>query len=160
MRELANLLGHVDRGEKLIREIEAARQRLAEAPRPHAATALLVENGGYTVGPASLAATLMTEAGFALPKGAPPGYGGFVPLEKLVTLRPDYLVLSTTVEAPDGQGALYLAHPVLRALYPPSRRIILPSRYTLCGGPALIAAFDYLTSVVTRLTADSVNPGP
>src|SRR6266853_1744197 len=71
------------------------------------------------------------------------------------TLRPDYLVLSSAVEAPDGQGALYLAHPVLRTLYPPSRRIILPSRYTLCGGPALIAALDYLTGVVTRLAADS-----
>jgi len=155
VREFADLLGHVERGEKLIGDIEAARRRLAQAPRPRDATALLVENGGYTVGPTSLAATLMTEAGFALPKGAPPGYGGFVPLEKLVTLRPDYLVLSSTVEAPDGQGALYLAHPVLRTLYPPSRRIILPSRYMLCGGPALIAALDYLTGVVTRLAADS-----
>jgi iron complex transport system substrate-binding protein len=156
VRELAGLLGHVERGEKLIGDIEAARRRLAEAPRPRAATALLVENGGYTVGPTSLAATLMTEAGFALPKGAPPGYGGYVPLEKLVALRPDYLVLSKPVEAPDGQGALYLAHPALRALYPPSRRIILPSRYTLCGGPALVAAFDYLTGVMTRLAAEEM----
>jgi iron complex transport system substrate-binding protein len=119
-----------------------------------------VENGGYAVGSTSLATTLMTEAGFALPKGAPPGYGGYVPLEKLVALRPDYLVLSNSVEAPDGQGALYLTHPALRTLYPPSRRIILPSRYTLCGGPALVAAFDYLTGVVTRLARERVNAAP
>ena len=155
VRTFATLLGHPDRGDRLLGDIEAARRRLAATPRPRSATALLVENGGFTVGPTSLAATLMSEAGFTLPKGAPPGYGGYVPLEKLVALRPDYLVLSNPVEAPDGQGALYLAHPVLRSLYPPSRRIILPSRYTLCGGPALVAAFDYLTGVVSRMAADS-----
>ena len=61
------------------------------------------------------------------------------------------LVVSNMLEVPDGQGALYLTHPALQELYPPSRRILLPSRYTLCGGPSLIAAFDYLTEVVTRL---------
>ena len=71
IREFAALLGHPERGEALIAEIDAARQRLAQAPRPPASTALLVGNGGYTVGPASLAAALMTEAGLKPPPGAP-----------------------------------------------------------------------------------------
>jgi len=153
IRAVAALLGHPDKGAALEAEIVAARQRLGQARRPAAATALLVGNGGYTVGPASLASALMVEAGLRPPPGAPAGYGGYVPLEKLIELRPDYLVMSTVVETPDGQGALYLTHPALRALYPPSRRIILPSRYTLCGGPSLVAGFDYLTEVVTRLAA-------
>ena len=63
--------------------------------------------------------------------------------------------MSNALELPDGQGAVYLTHPALRELYPPSRRrIILPARYTMCGGPSLIAAFDYLTEVVTRLAAE------
>jgi iron complex transport system substrate-binding protein len=154
IREIAALLGHPQRGEALIAEIDAAQRRLAEARRGVASTALLVGNGGYTVGPASLAAALMNEAGFKAPSGAPAGYGGFVPLEKLIELHPDVLVVSNVLETPDGQGAVYLTHPALRELYPPARRVLLPGRYTLCGGPSLIAAFDYLTEVVTRLSAN------
>jgi iron complex transport system substrate-binding protein len=150
IREFAALVGHPDRGDALVGEIEAARARLA-AVRPPASTALLIGNGGYTVGPASLAAALMAEAGLKPPPGAPAGYGGYIPLEKLIVLHPDVLVMASAVEQPDGQGAVYLTHPALRALYPPERRIILPARYTLCGGPSLIAAFDYLRGIVSRL---------
>jgi iron complex transport system substrate-binding protein len=151
IREFAALLGHPQRGEALIAEIDAAQRRLSEAGRGASSTALLVGNGGYTVGPQSLAAALMNEAGFKAPPGSPSGYGGFVPLERLIELHPDVLVVSNMLEIPDGQGAIYLTHPALQELYPPSRRVLLPSRYTLCGGPSLIAAFDYLTEVVTRL---------
>jgi iron complex transport system substrate-binding protein len=152
IREVAELLGHRARGEALIARIEAARARLAAA-RPAASTALLVGNAGYTVGPASLAGALLAEAGLNAPAGGPAGYGGYVPLEKLIALRPDYLVVASIAAEPDGQGAVYLTHPALRALYPPNRRIVLPGRYTLCGGPSLIAAFDYLTGIVSRLAA-------
>ena len=95
----------------------------------------------------------MAEAGFKPPPGAPAGFGGIVPIERLVALRPDYLVLSSLIEEANGQGALYLTHPALRELYPPARRIVLPARYTLCGAQSLVAALDYLTGVVSRLAA-------
>jgi len=154
IRSVADLLGHPERGEALVAELDAALKRLAAAPHPPSSTALLVENGGYTIGPDSLASALMGLAGFTPPPGAPSGFGGVVPLEKLVALRPDYLVTSSVLEQANGQGALYLTHPALRALYPPARRILLPARYTLCGGPGLVAALDYLTTVVTRLAAE------
>jgi iron complex transport system substrate-binding protein len=153
IREMARLLGHAERGEALIAEIEAARRRLASAPRPKTSSALLIGNSGYTVGPNSLAGALLREAGLTPPPGAPAGYGGYVPLEKLIMLRPDFLVMASVVETPDGQGALYLTHPALRALYPTDKRIVLPSRFTLCAGPSLVAAFDYLADVLTRLAA-------
>jgi iron complex transport system substrate-binding protein len=103
------------------------------------------------VGPDSLAAALMAEAGLVPPAGALKGYGGYVPLERLIELKPDYLVMASMIEKEDGQGALYLTHPALRAMYPANRRIELPSRFTLCAGPSLIAAFEYLTDVVTKL---------
>jgi iron complex transport system substrate-binding protein len=102
VRQFAALLGYPERGEALIAEIDAARRRLAAAPRPPASTALMVGNGGYTAGPASLAGALIAEAGLKAPPGTPSGYGGTVPLEKLIALRPDYLVLSTLIEQPDG----------------------------------------------------------
>src|SRR5262249_53573104 len=55
IREIAALLGHPEKGAALEAEIAAARARLAQTRHPDGATALLVSNGGYTVGPASLA---------------------------------------------------------------------------------------------------------
>jgi iron complex transport system substrate-binding protein len=153
IREMAALLGHPERGEALLAELDAAQQRLKAALRPKRLTALMVGNNGYTVGPDSLASALMGEAGLIPPPGAPAGYGGYIPLERLVMLRPDYLVLSTVIDTPNAQGALYLTHPALQALYPPERRIILPSRFTLCAGPSLVAAFDYLAGLMSRLAA-------
>ncbi len=83
IREIAALLGHTERGEKLIAELERARSRLARPRRKGDRTALVVERGGYTQGPSSLAATLLAEAGLKPPAGAPAGYGGFIPLEKI-----------------------------------------------------------------------------
>lgn len=149
--QIAGLLGHPDRGEALISRLDAAVRRLAALPRPPLRTALMVERGGYAAGPRSLAATLLDAAGLRPPAGAPPGLGGYVSLEHLLVLHPDLLVLRDPPVRAEDQGAVYLTHPALRALYPPSRRIALPSRYTLCGGPALVSAFDYLTTVMKRL---------
>jgi iron complex transport system substrate-binding protein len=151
VREVAAVLGHPQRGEKLIAGIEAARARLHAAPKPPFTTALLVNRGGYTAGERSLAAALLMEAGLKPPDGAPPGYGGYVQLEKLLVLHPDVIVLNNEPRDAADQGSYNLTHPALNVLYPPERRIILPARYTLCGGPALIAALDYLTELLTRL---------
>ena len=152
--EVAAVLGHPERGEKLLADLDAARARLHAAPKPPFASALLVNRGGYTAGTHSLAAALLAEAGLKPPPGAPPGYGGYVPLEKLLMLRPDAIVLNNLPRESD-QGSYNLSHPALAALYPPQRRIVLPPRYTICGGAALIEAFDYLAALLTRLAAQS-----
>lgn len=144
----AALFGRPERGKALNAELDAAAARLkALAPSPYA-TALVVERGGYTAGPQSLAATLVAQAGFRPPAGSPRGYGGFVPLERLLMLHPDVVFLKDPPARPQDQGALYFMHPALQALYPPARRIALPTRYTLCGGPALVAALDYLADTL------------
>jgi iron complex transport system substrate-binding protein len=153
IRKVAALLGHPERGEALLAKLDSARRRLATAPRPQGATALLVARSGYTEGPASLTAALIAEAGLRPPAGAPAGIGGFVSLEKLVAMRPDLLVVHGLLEQPNDQGSVYLTHPALRTLYPPSRRLVLPGRYILCGGPALVAGLDYLADALTRLAA-------
>ncbi|HWV42945.1 ABC transporter substrate-binding protein [Pseudorhodoplanes sp.] len=153
IREIAALLGHPERGEAMIADLERARARLAAVAPEGDRTALVVERGGYTQGPASLAATLLAEAGLKPPAGAPAGYGGFIPLEKFLVLKPDFVFLKDPPNAATDQGALFLVHPALRELYPPERRVALPTRYTMCGGPALIAAFDYMADEIARLPA-------
>jgi iron complex transport system substrate-binding protein len=148
--EVAAVLGHPERGERLLADLDAARARLHAAPKPPFRTALLVNRGGYTAGEHSLAAALLAEAGLKPPPGAPSGYGGYVPLERLLMLRPDVIVLNNLPRESD-QGGYNLSHPALAALYPPERRIVLPPRYTICGGAALIEAFDYLVALLARL---------
>jgi iron complex transport system substrate-binding protein len=153
--EVAALLGHPGRGEKLLSELDAARARLHAAPKPPFTTALLVNRGGYTAGERSLAAALLAEAGLKPPPGGPPAYGGYVPLERLLMLRPDVIVLNSFQADAKDQGSYNLSHPALGALYPPERRIILPPRYTICGGAALVEAFDYLAGLLARLADQS-----
>lgn len=149
--EVAAILGHPERGAKLVAEVDAARARLAAAARPPFRTVMVVSRGGYTAGTRSLPVTLLAEAGLQTPPGVPAGYGGFVSLERLLAIRPDAIVLNDLPSEANDQGTLYLTHPALRALYPAERRIILPTRYTLCGGPALVAALDYLAGLLARL---------
>lgn len=148
--EVAARLGHPERGEAMVRLLDAARARLAAVARATGKTALVVERGGYVDGPQSLVATLLTEAGFRPPAGAPSGYGGYMSLETLLVTRPDILVLKDPPLQAEDQGALFFTHPAVATLYPPDRRIALPTRYTLCGGPALIEALDYLADVLSR----------
>ena len=158
IREIAALLGHTERGEALIAELERSRARLAAAAPKVDRSALVVERGGYTQGPASLAATLLAEAGLKPPAGAPAGYGGFIPLERFLVLKPDLVFLKDPPSAATDQGAMFLVHPALRELYPPERRVALPTRYTMCGGPALVAAFDHMADEMTRLTRSGLRP--
>jgi iron complex transport system substrate-binding protein len=111
---------------------------------------LVLERGGYAAGPQSLAGALVAAAGWRIADGAPAGLGGFVALERVIALQPDLLVLVDPPSQAADQGALFLNHPALRNLYPPERRIALPSRFTLCGGPALVAALDYLADVLAH----------
>ncbi len=149
--EFAAMVGHPDRGVAMIAALDAAERKLAAAPRPPFRTALIVERNGYTQGSNSLVAALVAKAGLHPPPGAPGGYGGYMPLERILMLKPDVLVLRDPPRAVTDQGALTLLHPAVQALYPPARQIALPTRLSFCGGPALVAALDYLADEMTRL---------
>jgi iron complex transport system substrate-binding protein len=151
-REVAEVLGHPERGERLAAAIARAQSRLHAAAEGRNATALLVERGGYAAGPQSLAGALLAEAGLRPPTGAPEGLGGFVPLERFLQARPDYLVLYEPVGVAADQGMLFLTHPTLRELYPTARRLLLPRRYSLCGGPALVEALEYLAREIRKVS--------
>jgi iron complex transport system substrate-binding protein len=118
----------------------------------------VIDQGRFTAGTGTIAAALLAEAGLRPPEGAPENFGGFVPLEKLLMLKPDLVFLKDPPSAPTDQGALYFTHPALRALYPPERRIPLPEKFSMCGGPALIAALDYLAEVMQKLAASPPTP--
>lgn len=157
--EVGKLIGHPARGEALARQIEQAEARLAAAALKPPLTALVIQREGYREGPASLASAMLSIAGLRPPDRASSGaggfmaaeQGGFVSLEHLLTSGPDVLVLQDPPRQARDQGALFITHPALLARYGPNRRIDLPERYTLCGGPPLIEGLDYLAKAITAL---------
>src|SRR5690606_28783490 len=91
IRDVAALLGHPDRGDALIARIEASRTQASSAAPADRPTAAVYQRRGYVTGQNTLTAELMRLVGFDDMGGELAGNtGGFVPLERLVTERPDF----------------------------------------------------------------------
>jgi iron complex transport system substrate-binding protein len=152
IREVAEIVGHPERGEKLIAEIESASERASASSYKAKPTAAIYQRRGYVTGAETLTGELLTTVGLTNKGASLAGQTGrFVPLERLVADGPDYLVVATPEADPEDQGTALLAHPALAVLYPPEKRIVLPERLTVCAGPSLPAAFDWLASEAARI---------
>lgn len=154
IRSVAALVGHADRGEALVASIEAAKARAeAQAPATHP-TAANYQRRGYVAGGDTLMAELLGIAGLTDAGGELAGkFGGFVPLERIVAHPPDYIVVAAMGAAAEDEGSALLAHPALDRLYPESRRIVLPPKLTVCGGPTLPQALDRVAAETRRVLA-------
>lgn len=151
VREIGSLVGHPERGEALARQLEQAEKDIEAVALKPPRTALIVQREGYTEGTESLAASMLSAAGLRPPANAAGGFGGFVSMETLLTNGPDVLVLQEPTKGATDQGVLFLTHPALLARYGAERRISLPSRYTLCGGPALLRGLHELKAEMKNL---------
>ncbi|TKT71575.1 ABC transporter substrate-binding protein [Afipia massiliensis] len=157
--EVGKLVGHPERGEALARQLEQAEASLSAVALKPPLTALVIQREGYREGPASLASGMLSIAGLRPPDRASSGaggfmsaeQGGFVSLEHLLTAGPDVLVLQDPPREARDQGALFITHPALLSRYGANRRIDLPERYTVCGGPPLLQGLDYLAKAITAL---------
>nr|WP_281287255.1 helical backbone metal receptor [Blastochloris sulfoviridis] len=150
IRRAGELLGQQARAEAAIAAIDAAVAR-AEAAPYRRLSVLPLQRRGWVAGGRTLTTDLLETLGLANAGAAFAATGGLVPLERIVVQRPDALLLTREAVAAEDQGSALLAHPALVALYPPERRIYLPERLTVCGGPMLAEAIDRLAAEVDRL---------
>ncbi|MFK7792925.1 MAG: ABC transporter substrate-binding protein [Devosiaceae bacterium] len=142
IRLVATLVGHADRGEALIVQIDNA---IAEAVSDSLMSALIIQRRGYATGTASLTADLLAELGITLASEDLVGArGGFADLETVIRAQPDVLITSSLHIDGEDQGTALLVHPALDQRYPPARRLALPERLTLCAGPSLIEAARHI----------------
>jgi iron complex transport system substrate-binding protein len=157
IRRLSRRLGAEAAGEALIADIDAALARsraIAPAPR----TVLVLHRRGYTPGDTTILDELLRHVGlvpYSDRLGLP--HGGMVSLERLVADPPDYLLVSESDGTGTDQGTALLWHPALLAAVPPERRLHVPARLTICGGPATPLAIDALAAEVrAKVTAAKV----
>jgi len=149
----AALLGHPERGARLVSEIDRALTEAALPPGPPV-LALQMQRRGFASGRETLIADLMRRLGIV---NAADALGVVsverVPLEVALKARPDLLILQDEDRPPADQGAALLSHPALAAVVPPQRRAFLPYREITCAGPALPAAIRRLSGEVRRIRA-------
>lgn len=148
IRAVAARLGRDEGGEELIRRIETARDALKDlAPAPR--SFLVLHRRGYSPGRATLTSQMAEFAGLRDASGdLGLAQGGFARLEQVLTLRPDYLMVSDGAEGAEDQGSSLLLHPALAALYPPEKRLVIPDRLTLCAGPSTPLMLDRLAAEI------------
>jgi iron complex transport system substrate-binding protein len=150
-RRMGDLVGHPERAQAEIDRLDAAISRTRATVARTAQSVLAVSRRGWVSGSESLTTSLLAEVGLSNAAAALGiRNGGFASLEAIVNLKPDLLLLSDGGDAAEDQGKAFLLHPALQRLYPPEKRIVIPERLTVCGGPMLADALDRLTSELAR----------
>lgn len=136
---VAGLVGHPQRGEAMVRRIEAALAMAAPLPGSRPLSALVFMPGGFVSGPGTLMDEMMRRTGLENAAGR---YGlaqsMTLPLEKVVADPPDLLLSGEPTAGAPSRAERVMRHPALTQVADRMRRAILPERLLFCGGPVLI----------------------
>ncbi len=152
LRLMGDLAGHPERAAAEIARFEAALARVRNAAAGRRLRVLAVSRRGWVTGRHSLLGALLDAAGLAnAADELGIAAGGFQPLEAIVRLKPDLLVVSDDRDLAVDQGQAFVLHPALERLYPSDRRIVIPDRLTVCDGPMLTEALDRLGAALAQL---------
>ncbi len=147
IRQLASRLGQRGRGEGLIKRIDEAMARVT--PTSTALSVLEIERRLYAPGTQGLVADLVGRWGLthhADRLGV--ARGGFITLERLLGDKPDILLVTDSSPQAEDMGTALLHHPALNKAFDAKRRIGIPTRLALCGGPQTPALIDHLSQAL------------
>jgi iron complex transport system substrate-binding protein len=154
IRLMGDLVGHPERARAENARFDDAIARARAVAARHPLRVLAVSRRGWITGQHSLLGALLQAVGLTNIAGElGVAAGGFQPLEAVIKLKPDLLVVSEEGDVAVDQGQAFLLHPALEKLYPPQKRIAIPDVLTVCDGPSLTAALDRLTADLTRIAA-------
>ena len=151
IRQAGTLLGHPDRAEERVAEIEAAASRARAAALARPIAVLPLQRRGWVSGRDTLMTSFLETVGLRNAGAGLGAFGGLLTLEQIVDLKADMLLVSRSETAAEDQGSALLHHPALKERYPAERRLVLPEQMTVCGGPEIAAALDRLTLEIERM---------
>lgn len=148
IRTVARRLGHPERGEALIAEIDAALMR-TKTMVPGSPSILTYYRMGWVPSSHSLIGELLRHVGMTLhQRSLGLEHGGVPRLEAIVVSPPDYMMTHTEDQQAVDNGSSLLVHPSLAVAVPPERRLSVPGSLALCGGPSTPALIDALGAEV------------
>lgn len=143
-RQIAEAIGHPERGEALIASMRAELAAIPAAigKRP---VAVHYQRRGFITGTNTLLDDAMTRAGLDnLARTLGRKAVSRVALEEIVVARPDYLLYTERPARGTDMGTDLLLHPALADRYGPARRLYVPEALTMCGGPSFPKAVTML----------------
>ncbi|MFD1333014.1 ABC transporter substrate-binding protein [Methylopila musalis] len=144
IRRVAEAIGHGDRGEAMIAELDRRLSRpiTPREPRPRAA---VLRPNGFSAGPGSLIDELLRRAGLVnvVAELELDTYGQ-LPLELVIAKGIDVLIVDGERAGPPAMATEMLRHPALRKLGDRVRIAAVPPKLWTCYGPRLADAFDIL----------------
>lgn len=152
LRQMGDLVQHPDRAAAEIARLDAAMAHARGIASRKRYSVLAVSRRGWVSGGENLMTSLLSAAGLANAGGALGlKAGGYASLEAIVNLRPDFLLVSDGSDFAEDEGRAFLLHPSLERFYPPSKRIVIPEKLIVCGGPMLSEALERLASELERV---------
>jgi len=152
IREMGEVVQHPDRARAEIARLDAAIARARQAATDKHYRVLPLSRRGWVSGRDSLVSSLLTETGLLNPAGElGVAFGGFASMEAIISLKPDFILVSEAGDRAEDDGRAFLLHPALERFYPPAKRIVIPERMTECGGVMLADALDALTAELKRV---------
>jgi len=152
LRQMGALVKHPDRADAEIAKLDAAMAYARETARRKPFRVLAVSRRGWVSGGDNLTTSLLSAAGLTN-AGGELGLkaGGYASLEAIVSLKPDFLLVTDSNDYAEDEGRAFLLHPALEKFYPASKRIVIPEKLTVCGGPTLAQALDRLATELQRV---------
>ncbi|MGE4373652.1 MAG: ABC transporter substrate-binding protein [Xanthobacter sp.] len=161
IRAVATRLGEPEKGEEMVRELQASIP--ASPPRQteqHLPRAVVVRPNGFTAGRHTLADDLIRRAGLDnVAARLKPDKLGQLSLEEIVTARPEVVILDTDPNTPASIAGMIMHHPALTQAVAGARVVNLPTRLWACAGPQLAEAYARLTGAVQASPFPSASAG-
>jgi iron complex transport system substrate-binding protein len=150
--QMGDLVQHPDRAATEVQRLDTAIARAREVVSRRPYRVLALSRRGWVSGGDSLTSSLLATAGLNNAAGDL-GYklGGFASLETILSLRPDFLLVADGGDFAEDEGRAFMLHPALERFYPASKRLVIPEKLTVCGGPMLSEALDRLASELERV---------
>jgi iron complex transport system substrate-binding protein len=152
IRLMGDVTQHPDRALAEISRLDAAIAHAHQVAARKPYRVLAVSRRGWVSGRDSLTSSLLANAGLSNAAGdLGIKSGGFASLETIISLKPDFILVPEDSGYAEDEGSAFLLHPALEKFYPTSKRIVIPERLTVCGGPMLAEALERLASELERV---------
>lgn len=152
IRLMGDVTGHADSAFAEIVRLDTAITHARQVAARKSYRVLAVSRRGWVSGGDSLTSSLLANAGLSnAASDLGLKSGGFASLKAMVSLKPDFILVSESSGLAEDEGSAVLLHRALEKFYPASKRIVIPERLTVCGGPMLSEALDRLASELDRV---------
>lgn len=145
IRRMASLMGHPERGEHLIAEMDSRIEAVSSKQRDRRPRALFYQARGYTSGIKTLQNEALKISGWQN-ISADLGITGYssIDLEKLLMARPEQFFTSEYAPGTTSLAQRQLHHPALRKITVGKAMVNIDYHYWICGGPMIADAIEAL----------------